>query len=100
MALINEIKEILDKSDLTFDEARAFETGLSMLTDKEQKEFAKYISKDKELIYPLYINFKAKLHAVNGTKEEWEDAVKTEIHQLEEYLTKKRVGDEVSKSNQ
>lgn len=95
MALIQELRSILEQSELTFEEVRAFETGLLMLTDKEQKQFADIIKADPELIYPLYINFKAKLHAARGTKQEWIEAVETEIVQLEDFIAKRRVGDEI-----
>ena len=95
MAIINELKTILNNSDLTFEEVRAFETGLAMLTEAEQKTFASILANDPEIIYPLYINFKAKLRAARGTKKEWEEAIETEIVQLEDYLAKKRVGDEI-----
>jgi hypothetical protein len=95
MALIQELRTILEGSELTFEEARAFEAGLVMLDEKEQKEFADIIKQDPELIYPLYINFKAKLRAARGTKEEWLEAVETEIVQLEDFIAKRRVGDEI-----
>ncbi len=95
MALIQELRTILEGSELTFEEARAFEAGLVMLTEEEQKAFAQIIAEDPELIYPLYINFKAKLRAARGTKEEWLQAVETEIVQLEDFITKRRVGDEI-----
>lgn len=95
MALINELRNVLENSKLTFEEARAFEAGLVMLTEEEQKNFADIIIADPELIYPLYINFKAKLRAARGTKEEWLEAVETEIVQLEDFLAKRRVGDEI-----
>lgn len=95
MALINDLRTILETSELTFEEARAFEAGLVMLTDDEQKAFATIIKEDPELIYPLYINFKAKLRAARGTKEEWLQAVETEIVQLEDFIAKRRVGDEI-----
>lgn len=95
MALIPELRKILDGSQLTFEEARAFEAGLVMLTKEEQKQFVEILSEDPELIYPLYINFKAKLRAARGTKEDWEEAVETEIVQLEDFLSKRRVGDEI-----
>ena len=95
MAIISELKAILTQSKLTFEEVRAFETGLAMLTPDEQKTFVKIISKDIEMIYPLYINFKAKLRAIDGTEKDWEEAIETEIVQLEDYLSKKRVGGEI-----
>lgn len=96
MALRKDLNEILEQSALTFEEVRAFETGLSLLTDKEQEEFAEIVKADPELIYPLYINFKVKLNAVNGTEEEWKEAIETEILQLEDFLAKrKKVGSEI-----
>lgn len=95
MALIPELRKILDASELTFEEARAFEAGLVMLTKEEQKQFADIIAEDPELIYPLYINFKAKLRAARGSKEDWEEAVETEIAQLQDFIARRRVGDEI-----
>ncbi|MEN9338110.1 MAG: hypothetical protein RIQ41_424 [Candidatus Parcubacteria bacterium] len=95
MALIQELRNVLESSELTFEEARAFEAGLTMLTEEEQKEFENVIKGDLELIYPLYINFKAKLRAARGTKEDWMTAVETEIVQLEDFISKRRVGDEI-----
>ena len=97
MALRKDLNQILEESALTFEEVRAFETGLSLLTDDEQAQFAEIIKEDPELIYPLYINFKAKLNAVRGTEEEWMQAIETEIVQLEEFIAKrKKVGDEIN----
>lgn len=95
MALIPELRSILETSQLTFEEARAFEAGLHMLTESEQVEFEQILKNDPELIYPLYINFKAKLRAAHGSKQEWLEAVETEIVQLEDYITKRKVGDEI-----
>lgn len=95
MALINELRTILENSQLTFEEARAFEAGLNMLTEEEQTEFANVLENDPELIYPLYINFKAKLRAAHGSEEDWTEAIETEIVQLEDFMSKRRVGDEI-----
>jgi hypothetical protein len=95
MALISELRTILEGSQLTFEEARAFESGLTMLTKEEQVSFAEIIKNDPELIYPIYINFKAKLRAARGTEQEWMEAVETEVVQLEEFMTKRSVGDEI-----
>ena len=95
MALISELRSILESSNLTSEEARAFEAGLVMLTENEQKEFTAIIRNDPELIYPLYINFKAKLCAARGTEQEWLEAVETEVVQLEDFMAKRRVGDEI-----
>lgn len=95
MALHKDIRASLEKSKLTFEEVRAFTTGLTLLTDDEQEQFAEIIKENPELIYPLYVNFKAKLHAINGTEEEWMEAVEKELVELEDYMTKRNVGDEV-----
>lgn len=96
MALRKDLSKVLEESALTFEEVRAFETGLSLLTDEEQEEFSDIIKEDPELIYPLYINFKAKLNAVRGTEEEWLQAIETEIMQLEDFIAKrKKVGGEI-----
>ena len=95
MAIIPELKQLLNKSALTFEEIRAFEAGLEILEEGEQRTFTSIVTKDPEIIYPLYINFKAKLRAASGTDKEWEEAVETELKQLEDYLNKKRVGSEV-----
>ena len=95
MALITELRTILEGSELTFEEARAFEAGLVMLTKEEQAQFADIIKVDPELIYPLYINFKAKLRAARGTEQEWMEAVETEVVQLEDFMARRRVGDEI-----
>ena len=95
MAIIQSLKEILQNSELSSEEIRAFEAGLSFLTKEQQETFTNLIKTDPELIYPLYINFKAKLRAARGTKQEWETAVETEIVQLEDYISKKKVGDEI-----
>lgn len=97
MSLRKDLSIILEDSALTYDEVRAFETGLSLLTYNEQEEFIEILKDDPELIYPLYINFKAKLHAVNGTDEEWTEAIETEILQLEDFIAKrKKVGSEIN----
>lgn len=95
MALNPELRTVLESSDLTFEEVRAFETGLMLLTDAEQIQFAEHLQDDPELLYPLYINFKAKLHAVQGDSDSWMEAVETEIEELEQYIAKKRVGNEI-----
>ncbi len=95
MAIIKDLKEILENSNLTSEEVRAFESGLSLLTRTEQETFTSIIEKDPELIYPLYINFKAKLRAARGTKEDWERAIETEVIQLEDYITKRKFGNEI-----
>ncbi len=80
MALIAPLRHVLESSELTFEEVRAFETGLLHLTTAEQTEFVHALKEEPELIYPLYINFKAKLRAANGTEREWKCAVCGTVH--------------------
>jgi hypothetical protein len=96
MALSTELRNLLKESKLSFEEVRAFEAGLETLTEREQIDFYSHLSKDPQLLYPIYIHFKAKARAIRGTDEEWQAAVDAEVKDLEEYLTKKRVGGEVS----
>ncbi len=95
MALSPELKKALEETHLTYEELRAFEVGLTLLNDEEQEEFATIVQKNPELVYPLYINFKAKLHAAGESKEQWEAAIEREVEELEEFLRKRRVGDEI-----
>ncbi len=96
MAMLPSLRQIVRDSKLSFEEIRAFEAGLEMLTEREQAEFYTHLEKDPELIYPIYIHYKAKARAIRGTEEEWQEAIEAEIRDLEEYMTKKRVGDEVA----
>jgi hypothetical protein len=95
MALTLELRKALGDTNLTFEELRAFEVGLAHLSDGEQKEFTKIVVDDPELVYPLYINFKAKLHAAQGSEKDWEDAIEQELVELEEFMSKRKVGDEI-----
>jgi hypothetical protein len=95
MALSPALRKALESTKLTYEELRAFEVGLMFLTPEEQADFVKVIIEDPELVYPLYINFKAKLHAAQGTKEDWEAAIERELQELEEFLKTRRVGDEI-----
>lgn len=95
MALSQELRKALENTRLTYEELRAFEVGLTFLSPEEQEEFATIVKDDPELVYPLYINFKAKLHAAQGSEEEWEAAIEREIDELEEFLKKRRVGSEI-----
>jgi hypothetical protein len=95
MALVPELKKTLESTKLTYEELRAFEVGLTLLSPEEQEEFAQIVKEDPELVYPLYINFKAKLHAALSDESEWEAAIEREIEELEEFLKKRRVGDEI-----
>ncbi len=86
-----EIKNILYKSNLSFDETRAFFDGLQYLPDEDKVQFIEILKEDPELIYPLYINFKAKLRALESDdiEKEWEQIVEEEVALLDEYLKNK-----------
>ena len=96
MALHSALQKLLRESSLSFEEVRAFEAGLSMLTLAEQTQFYEQLAKDPELIYPIYIHFKAKAKAIRGTDAEWREAVENEVKELEAYIAKKRVGEEIA----
>lgn len=95
MALLPELRKALEDTKLSFEEFRAFEAGLVLLSPEEQEEFLKVVQENPELVYPLYINFKAKLHAALTGNEAWEEAVEREIGELEEFMKMRRVGDEI-----
>lgn len=95
MALSPILRAQLEKTELTFEEVRAFSAGLALLSTEEQEQFALIIKEDPDLVYPLYINFKAKVHAAHGTEKEWEEAIEQELIELEQLMTKKKVGNEI-----
>ena len=95
MALTIDLRKALENTNLTFEELRAFEVGLSHLSEEEQDEFTKIVINDPELVYPLYINFKAKLYAAQGSEADWEQAIEQELIELEEFMAKRKVGDEI-----
>ncbi len=86
MAVVETLETILKESGLTFEEQRAFLLGLGYLTREEQEEFALTLKESKELIYPLYINFKAKIHTINGSEKDWNVIVENEIKEFENLL--------------
>lgn len=85
------IKDILHKSNLSFDETKAFFDGLQYLPEEDKKNFITMLEDDPELIYPLYINFKAKLKSLeeDNTGRSWDQIVEDEINKLEDYLNKR-----------
>ncbi len=95
MALLSELRKILEGSNLSFVEVRAFEAGLAHLSYEEQQAFFEGVSAYPELIYPIYINYKAKLHAMVDSDEAWEAAVEKEIEELNDLIERRRVGDEL-----
>ena len=95
MSLIPELRKVLESTNLTYEELRAFEVGLTLLSPEEQDEFSMIVKENPELVYPLYINFKAKLHAARGTEKDWEEVIEREIIELEEFMKKRKVGNEI-----
>lgn len=95
MALSQELRKTLESTSLTYDELRAFEVGLTLLTEEEQADFSLIVQENPELVYPLYINFKAKLHAAHGGEKDWEAVIEREITELEEFMKKRKVGNEI-----
>lgn len=87
------IKDILYKSNLSFDETRAFFDGLQYLPDEDKNQFIEILEEDPELIYPLYINFKAKLALLeeDDSGRSWEQIVEDEVAELDEYLKNKGI---------
>ena len=95
MAISQELRKALEETTLTFEELRAFEAGLMLLSSEDQDEFLAIVKQDPELVYPLYINFKAKLHAASHGEEEWGMVIERELTELEELMKRKRVGNEI-----
>jgi hypothetical protein len=95
MAISAALRTALEETTLTFEELRAFEAGLMLLTPEEQDEFLQIVQDSPELVYPLYINFKAKLHAAQEGEPEWNDAIERELLELEEFMKRRRVGNEI-----
>lgn len=96
MAITQELRKALEETTLTFEELRAFEAGLMLLSSDEQDEFLTIVQSNPELVYPLYINFKAKLHSAQEGEQEWQDAIERELEELEEFMRKRRVGGEIA----
>jgi hypothetical protein len=96
MAIMPALQNLLRESPLSFEELRAFEAGLETLDENEQKDFYIHLSQDPSLVYPIYIHYKAKVRAINEGEREWESAIEREVQELEEYMAKKRVGDEIA----
>jgi hypothetical protein len=93
------MKNILYKSNLSFDETRAFFDGLQYLPEEDKKEFISILEEEPDLIYPLYINFKAKLTALEEEEEggtrTWDEIVDDEVAKLDEYLENKGMKKEI-----
>jgi hypothetical protein len=86
MVVTEKLEHIVQESKLTFEEQRAFLLGLSYLSDEEKDQFIQIVKDNTELIYPLYINFKAKLHSMKDAGTGWETIVEDEIKEFERLL--------------
>lgn len=94
MQIITPLKNLLNTSGLSFEEVRAFSSGIQNLGTEDQIMLYRIWNSDANLIYPSYVQFKAKL-AMKKEGKDWEKAVSDEIKELERYLDNKKVGGEV-----
>ena len=93
--LNKQIKNILHTSNLSFDETKGFFDGLQYLPMNQKKQFIEMINEDIDLIYPLYINFKAKLKSLeeDTSGRSFEEIVEDEVKALENYIEKDNESD-------
>jgi hypothetical protein len=94
MKLLKQLKDLILSTNMSFEEVRAFELGMARLSLEDQVALYRVLSQNPDLIYPTYINYKAKMIA-KKTGVGWEAAVESELAELERYIEKKRVGEEV-----
>ena len=94
MKILKQLKDLLLSTDMNFDEVRAFTFGIAKMPIEHQVAMYRIFSDDISLIYPTYINYKAKLAMIEQGID-WRTAVESEIRFLESYADGKRVGDEV-----
>ncbi len=95
MALYSGLSSLLQESGLSSEEIRAFELGLGFLSLEEQQTFAKLLADNKELIYPLYINYKAKLKAMREGETSWDALIEKELEEFQNVLDTSKVGKEI-----
>ena len=95
-SLNKEIKSILNNSNLSFEEIKAFFDGLQYLPKAEKGQFIEIIKEDQDLIYPLYINFRAKLKSLEEDESgrSFEEIVEDEVKELEQYIEKNKEEEE------
>ena len=92
--IIKQLRELIRTSNMSYEEVRAFEAGISTLPIDNQVEMYRLFNAYPELIYPTYINYMAKKRALE-TGVAWDEAVAAELKFLETYIEGRRVGDEV-----
>jgi hypothetical protein len=92
--ILKQLKDLLRDTDMSYDEVKAFEAGISGMDLANQVELYRIFKYDTNLIYATYIHYKAKLRAKeDGTG--WEEAVENEIKFLDNYLSGRIVGTEI-----
>lgn len=87
--ILPELLELISSSELGEEEVLAFVYGLQNLTNEEQQVFYLMLKESPELIYPLYINYKAKILAKDKSREEFEKAIEEELRVLDLKLSEK-----------
>jgi hypothetical protein len=92
--VIQPLKNLLNKSGLSYEEVQAFCAGIESLAKDEQILLYRVLNHDVTMIYPHYIHFMAKINSKRDNKT-WEEAVEDEIKFLEDKLNKRKVGSEV-----
>ena len=95
MQMLKQLKDLLYATDMTYEEIRAFELGIIKLSIEDQVVLYRILSVNSDIIYPTYINYMAKRRA-RETGTGWEEAVETELANLERLIEKKRIGEEVT----
>ncbi len=95
MQILKQLKDLLYSTDMTYEEIRGFELGMIRLSIEDQVVLYRILSVNTELIYPTYINYMAKRKAkIEGIG--WDEAVESELIQLESHIEKKRIGEEIT----
>ncbi|MCX8513865.1 MAG: hypothetical protein ORN26_02515 [Candidatus Pacebacteria bacterium] len=92
--ILKQLRELIRTADLNNNEVLAFENGIFNLSIEEQVQLYRLLNEDRELIYPTFVNYMAKKTA-RETGIGWSEAVEAELKFLENYINRKRVGDEI-----
>ena len=95
MQMLKQLKDLLYATDMTYEEIRAFELGIIKLSIEDQVVLYRILSVNGDMIYPTYINYMAKRTA-RETGVGWDEAVETELANLDRLIEKKRIGEEVT----
>ena len=95
MQMLKQLKDLLYATDMTYEEIRAFELGIIKLSIEDQVVLYRILSVNSDMIYPTYINYMAKRTA-RETGVGWDEAVETELANLDRLIERKRIGEEVT----